>query len=109
MGGVDAMKRLQDWNTPSSIFFNDLARYGERLLLSIRYVAWNNIGDQAFAKAWVRFWKEEIQGYIHAYQVVTGVNLTDTPVVHARPTDGRFLPPNVHLRNRMLRERSVAR
>ncbi len=108
MGGVDAMKRLQGWHPASSINFNDLARYGERLLLSIRYVAWNSIGDQAFAKAWVRFWKEEIQGYIHAYEVVTGVSLTDTPVVQARTRDdGRFLPPAVHLRNRMLRERTA--
>jgi hypothetical protein len=110
MGGVDAMKRMQGWHEPSSIVFNDLARYGERLLISIRYVAWNAIGDQAFAKAWVRFWKEEIQGYIHAYQVVTGVNLTDTPVVAARTRDdGRFLPPAVHLRNRLLNNRSATR
>jgi hypothetical protein len=110
MGGVDAMKRLQGWNTPSSVFFNDLARYGERLLLSIRYVAWNSIGDQAFAKAWVRFFKEEIQGYVHAYEVVTGVNLTDTPVVSARSADdGRFVSPSVHVRNRLLRDRNPVR
>lgn len=110
MGGVDAMKRMQGWHEPSSIVFNDLARYGERLLISVRYVAWNAIGDQAFAKAWVRFWKEEIQGYIHAYQVVTGVNLTDTPVVAARTRDdGRFLPPAVHLRQRLLERRGATR
>ena len=26
---------------------------------------------------WVRYWRPEIQGYIHAYRAVTGADLTD--------------------------------
>jgi len=107
MGSVDAMKRVQGWGGASSIHFGTLAKFGERLLLSIRHYLWNSIDDPQVAHAWVRFWREEIQGYIHAYKAVTGVSLIDAPVVHAGAADdGRYLPPSVHLRKRLLEARS---
>ncbi|HEX8212496.1 MAG TPA: hypothetical protein VF584_20130 [Longimicrobium sp.] len=99
MGRVDAMKRLQGWGDTSSVHFADLARSGERILLSIRYGNWTNVVDQEQARAWVRYWRPEIQNYVHAYYTATGVNLTDD-VVATRREDERSLPPSYHLARR---------
>lgn len=99
MGRVDAMKRLQGWGDTSSVHFADLARSGERILLSIRYGNWTNEVDQEQARAWVRYWRPEIQNYVHAYHTATGVNLTDD-VVATRREDERSLPPSYHLARR---------
>jgi hypothetical protein len=93
MGQVDAMKKLQGWTDVTITHFNDLARYGEQLLLSIRYDDWSNVADQEFAKAWVRFWRPEVQGYLHAYRSATGQDLTIEPV------DANS--PSMHLRTRL--------
>ncbi len=75
MGSVDAMKTVQGWHSTSVIFFSDLARFGEMLLLSIRYEAWSEISDRVMAANWARMARNPIQGYIHAYRIVTGVDL----------------------------------
>lgn len=75
MGTVDSMKRVQGWGGSSSIHFNNLGVFGERLLLSIRYFGWIDEHDQEVARTWARFWRPEVQSYIHAYRVVTGVDL----------------------------------
>ena len=62
--------------------FRDLAVFGEQLLLGIRYGAWSRENDQAQAANWVRYWRPELQGYIHAYRAVTGVDLTRRPSYH---------------------------
>jgi hypothetical protein len=77
MDRVDAMKRLQKWIDASVLHFRNLGAYGEQILLSVRFGAWadpNNRPDQA--KIWARFWRSQIQGYIHAYRAVTGLELT---------------------------------
>jgi hypothetical protein len=93
MGQVDAMKKLQGWTDVTITHFHDLARYGEQMLLSIRYDDWSNVADQEVAKAWVRFWRPEVQGYLHAYRSATGQDLTVEPV------DSNS--PSVHLRARL--------
>jgi hypothetical protein len=105
MGAVDAMKRLQGWTDVNVIHFHDLARYGERILLSIRHVGWNEIDDPLAAQDWAKFWKKEIQGYIHAYRMATGVNLSDDVVEVSRSGDARYLQPALHLRNRLAEQR----
>lgn len=105
MGRVDAMKRLQGWGDTSSVHFSDLARSGERILLSIRYGNWTEVVDQDQARAWVRYWRPEIQNYIHAYYTATGVNLTDD-VVATRREDERSLPPSYHLARREQAQRA---
>lgn len=90
MGQVDAMKKLQGWTDTTITHFHELAKFGEQLLLSIRYGDWIDINDQEQAKNWARYWKPEIQGYIHAYRAVTGVDLTSEPV--------DATPPWVHLK-----------
>lgn len=90
MGQVDTMKKLQGWTDVSIMHFHDLAVFGEQILLSVRYGDWSNVVDHEQAKNWARYWKPEIQGYIHAYRAVTGVDLTSEPVDST--------PPSVHLK-----------
>jgi hypothetical protein len=75
MGPVDAIKRLMGWTDTPVTHFHDLAVTGERILLSIRYHAWNDAASEADATGWATYWKSEIQRYIHAYQAATGVDL----------------------------------
>jgi hypothetical protein len=108
MGGVDAMKRLQGWTDTSVRYFRDLAYAGERILLSIRYAPWNDLG-QSDARSWLRHFREDIQRYIHAYHTATGVALGDDVVEVRNRADARYLQPSFHLRNRMLSARRAAR
>ena len=84
MASVDAMKTLQGWNTTSVMYFNDLARFGERLLLTVRYWLWGSIVDVSEAANWARCNRNEVQGYIHSLRIVTGLDLATEPTgVHA--------------------------
>lgn len=100
MGRVDAMKRLQGWTDVSAIHFRDLAVFGERLLLSIRYGNWIQEADQEAARTWARYWREEVQGYIHAYNMVTEVDLSQD-VVGTNGAERRYVQPSAHIRNRI--------
>lgn len=104
MDRVDAMKSLQGWTDVSVLHFHNLGTFGESLLLSIRYGAWAGINDPAFAANWARFWRAEIQGYIHGYRAVTGVDLV-SEVTDPRQAAARNMLPAVHLRNRLLLQR----
>jgi hypothetical protein len=75
MDRVDTMKELQGWSAGGVIHFNDLATFGEQILLGIRFDSWNSIADPAPAANFARIWRAEIQGYVHAYRAVTGVDL----------------------------------
>ena len=61
-----------------------------RSLLSIRYGDWSDVQEPLQAFNWARYWRPEIQGYIHAYRAVTGVDLavetTDTKVDATLPS-----------------------
>lgn len=107
MHRVEAMKNLQGWTDASILHFNRLAAFGEQILLSIRYGAWSAVNDPSQASTWARFWRPEIQGYIHAYQAVTGVDLihdtTDASLVRER-----MLQPSVHLRRRLDQQKRSA-
>jgi hypothetical protein len=94
MPQVDTMKSLQGWTDVTVTHFRDLAAYGEQLLLSVRYGDWINVNDEDSAKNWARYWRPEIQGYLHAYRAATGVELTNTENVDATI-------PAVHLQRRM--------
>ena len=75
MGQVDAMKKLQRWSDISIRHFRDLGVFGERILLAIRHGAWSDEADENKAKNLADYFKKEVQGYIHAYRSVTGVDL----------------------------------
>jgi hypothetical protein len=107
MDRVDAMKRVQGWSETSVRYFHDLAVFGEQLLLSIRFGDWSNVFDRNQAGNWARYWRQEAQWYIHAYQAVTGVDLTaDTMDVRTaeQPPD-RFTQPAFLLHQRLLEQR----
>jgi hypothetical protein len=107
MGAVDDMKRLQGWSDVTITHFHELAIFGEQLLLSIRYGDWIDINDQNFARNWARYWRPEIQRYIHAYHAVTGVDLA-ADIVNTRRADDRYLQPSMLLSKRLAASRSRA-
>ncbi len=57
--------------------FRDLGVFGERLVLSIRLKQASEATTGEQAANWARFWRSEIEGYIHAYRAVTGVDLEE--------------------------------
>lgn len=75
MDRVDAMKRVQGWTDTSVLHFRNLGIFGEQLLLSIRWGAWSDVQEPIQAFNWARFFRPQVQGYIHAYRAVTGVDL----------------------------------
>jgi len=97
----DAMKKLQGWTDTSITHFRNLAVYGEKILLSIRYGDWSEIDDQASAKTWARSWRPEIQGYIHAYLAATGVDLSED-IVDTRGAPARYSQPSSLLEQRIV-------
>lgn len=97
MGRVDAMKKLQGWSDVTVTHFQELAMYGEQIILTIRYGDWMDVNDEDQAKNWARYWKPEIQGYTHAYRAATGVDLSTEPV--------DATPPWVHLKRSEDRKR----
>ena len=100
MGQVDTMKKLQGWTDTSITHFKNLAVYGEQILLSIRYGDWNEVNDQDNAKTWARYWRPEVQGYIHAYLSATGVDLSDD-IVDTRGAPARYVQPSLLLEQRV--------
>ncbi len=101
MDRVDAMKKLQGWSDTSVLHFRNLAIFGEQVLLSIRYGAWSGVIDPFQAVNWARYWRPEIQGYLHAYRSVTGVDLS-VDVTNARID---AILPSVHLVQRLTDQR----
>jgi hypothetical protein len=99
MPQVDTMKTLQGWSDVTVTHFRDLGVYGEQILLGIRYGDWIDLNDENYAKNWARYWRPEIQAYLHAYRAVTGVDLTNPDTVD--PT-----MPAVHLQKRLAAQRA---
>jgi hypothetical protein len=104
MDRVDAMKSLQGWTDTSVVHFRDLGVFGEQVLLSVRYGGWSRVDEPEQAANWARYWRPEIQGYIHAYRAVTGIDLSAS-VNDKSELTARYVPPSVHLRNRLLQAR----
>ena len=104
MDRVDAMKRIQNWTDTSVVHFQNLAAFGEQLLLSIRYGAWSKIYEPTPAFNWARFWRPQVQGYVHAYRAATGVDLS----IEARDTTADATIPAVLLRQRLAEQARAA-
>jgi hypothetical protein len=90
---VDAVKTAQGWTDTSITHFFRLATFGEQLLLSVRFFPWGlaSVGS-ASAGNWALYWRNEVQGYLHAFRAATGVDL-------AAGVDAR--PPSQLLRARL--------
>lgn len=102
MPQVDTMKTLQGWSDVSVAHFRDLGVYGEQLLLSIRFGDWIHVNNEDSAKNWARYWRPEIQGYLHAYRVATGIDLTS-------PNGTDATMPSVHMQRRLATQHARAR
>jgi hypothetical protein len=101
MGAVDSMKKLQGWSDTTISHFNQLAVDGERVLLSVRYGDWSELDNtEEQAKNWVRYWKPELQRYLHGYRVVTGVDLS-AEVTDTQEAQRRYLQPSILLQHRL--------
>ena len=92
MDRVDAVKSMQGWTDVNVTHFRDLGVFGEQILLGIRYGSWATEIKPDAAANWARYWRPEIQGYLHAYRAATGVDLA------ARPDSTM---PGVHLQRRL--------
>jgi hypothetical protein len=103
MDRVDAMKRMQGWNDTNVLNFRNLGVFGEQLLLTIRYGNWADVHDAAQGANWARFWRPEVQGYVHAYRAVSGVELS------AADNNARVNAtlPSTLLRQRLAQQRVV--
>jgi hypothetical protein len=99
MGRVDTMAALQGWGGGGVTPFRDLAVHGERLLLAVRYNDWVDESSSDEAANWAKFWRSEIQAYVHAYRSVTGVDLSADPI-HQAQLQVRFVQPSMLLARR---------
>ena len=104
MDRVDAMKTLQGWTDTSVMHFHNLAVFGEQIVLSIRYGAWSKVFEPTQAFNFARFWRPQVQGYIHAYRAATGVDLS---IDAANPVTEATLP-SVLLRQRLAQQARIA-
>ena len=103
MDRVASMNKLQGWTDTSPMHFNNLAVYGEQLLLSVRFGDWSNQSRcQEDAAQWALFFRPQIQGYIHSYKAATGVDLSATVV--GNRVDSQV--PAVHLLRRLQQQQN---
>jgi hypothetical protein len=96
MDRVDLLRSLFGWGDVSITHFRDLADYGEKILLSVRFANWSVVNDGHQAANWARYFRPEIQGYIYAYKAVTGVDLS-TLSTDTRPLADKFRQPIEYL------------
>lgn len=104
MDRVAALNQVLGYTNTSVLHFNYLAVFGEKILLSIRFGNWADPAISSHNAAnWAHFWRKEIQGYIHAYRAVTGVDLS------ADNGQQRIdvLQPSVHLFRRLQEQRQA--
>ena len=104
MDRVDAMKKLQGWTDTSVVHFRNLAIFGEQIMLSIRYGAWSEVYEPTQAFNWARFWRPQVQGYIHAYRAATGVDMSGE---NADPSADATLPSLLIQRRMAQQQRSA--
>jgi hypothetical protein len=107
MDRVDAMRQLQGWGTVSIIHFRDLATYGEMLLLTVRWGGWSTIIDPDNAANWARAWRPMVYMYLHAYKMVTGVDLA-AQVTSNFAYSERYEQPAYHLERMYAKDGSRA-
>ncbi len=108
MPRVAALNNMMGWTNTSVLHFNYLAIFGEKILLSIRFGNWADTSTSSNAAAnWAAYWRPEIQGYIHAYRAVTGVDLSAEGVAAGQRVDAQ--QPSVHLLRRLTEQQKGTR
>lgn len=105
MDRVDTMKNLQGWPQTSVSYYHDLGRFGEQILLSIRWANWTQVNDRDFASGWANEWRNAIQRYIHCYHTVSGMDLGIDTIEHT--SDRKYLMPSLLIQQKFLREKAL--
>lgn len=101
MDRVETMRSIQGWGSASIISYYELAVCGEQILLSIRYGNWNDVNISSDSAAnWAKAFRDRIQRYIHAYRVVTGVDLSEE-VVDSKSKEQRYIQPSLLIQQRV--------
>lgn len=100
MANADAMKTVMGWTDTSVVHFHNLARFGEKLLLSIRWHAWGDENNGAVARNWLNTFRTEIEGYLYSYRIATGIDLSVEPK-DSQATADRGQNPSVLLERRL--------
>jgi hypothetical protein len=104
MDRVSSLNQVLGYTNTSVLHFNYLAIYGEKILLSIRFGNWADTAISSHNAAnWAHFWRKEIQGYIHAYRAVTGVDLSADNGLQRVDS----LQPSAHLFRRLQEQRQA--
>jgi hypothetical protein len=81
MDRVDSMRQIMQWGDVSITDFNNLARTGEWILLTVRHGPFNpRANDPIPARDWAVALRDDIAQYILSYQAVTGVDLSLDPI-----------------------------
>jgi hypothetical protein len=106
MDRVDSMKTLQGWNDTSVVHFNDLATFGEQIVLGLRFGGWSVVNDPAAAANFARDARAWIQGYSCAYRALTQMDL-GADATSPQALAERDLPPSAHLKRRLLARRGA--
>ncbi|MDN3548635.1 hypothetical protein [Mucilaginibacter aquaedulcis] len=107
MDRVDSMKTLQGWDNTNISFYRDLAVYGEKIILGIRYGDWTNITRRDHATNWADAFRDAIQRYIHSYYTVTGIDLS-AQSVHIN-SEERYLLPGMLIQQKRMRQKQFLR
>jgi hypothetical protein len=107
MDRLDAVRSIMNWGNTSITYFYDLAIHGEKILLAIRYGNWSDAHmPVASAANWAMSFRDSVQKYIHAYQTVTGVDLSADAMGNNVPKN---IQPSILIQRRVLEERSRVR
>ena len=109
MDRVENMRLIQGWGSASIVSYYELAVCGEQILLSIRYGNWNDVNISSDSAAnWAKAFRDRIQRYIHAYRVVTGVDLSED-VVDSRSKEKRYIQPSILIQQKVLGTAAIRR
>lgn len=109
MGHMDTLRQAFGWNEASIRHYYDLATFGERILLSVRWGDWSTTTDDFYAQSWLTFWRSEIQSYAHAYRTVTGVDLNTDQVRTVNPQLFAAQPTELIMQRRAIPAAAAAR
>lgn len=86
---VDSIRQMHGWGDTGIRHYRDLAIFGEKILLAVRFGDWADNQNETAAALFMSLFREEVQAYIHAYRAVTGIDLGVMDDV--RPVDSRLL------------------
>lgn len=103
MASADQARELMGWGGGISVRpFTELAKFAEKIFLSIRFGNWSGEFNEDVAALWAQQAREAVLAYINAYRTVTGVDLSaDGDAASTELSQKRLTPPSELLRARI--------